>query len=300
MECKSILAVISCAAIWGVLWFGSAMAADIVYSETNIDPIPIVSQKPAVDGVNFKASAITGAIGGYTNNMFILSAATPMPYMTSFGAQLDMGIGSYRHSDVSAAAGLHLFWRDPESGLLGIYGDWGYLSPRHAGRMGAEASAYNGRWSLDAVAGVAFGQDVLTQFFDELDLSYYFTDNFRGSIGHRLITRGNVANVSFEYMFDSIPGWSVYGEAETGEDDYHAAWLGLRYSMQDPSKSLIQRNRQGDAPIRIPRNLASISRCGDIDGAENYHKSWNGFKTEYTSEICGSKDDLNEYDAKEY
>lgn len=280
----------------------AATAADIVYESPQVDlmdPTP-VAQQGAVDGINFKMSAVSGALGGYTNHMFIASVAAPMPFYSSFGVQLDLGFGQYRHDYTSAAAGLHLFYRDPNVGLLGIYGDWGYVNPEHGGRMGVEASLYNGRWTLDAFAGVQFGQHYDTEFVDEIDLSYYFTDNFRASVGHRLISRGHVANLSFEYMFDGIEGVSVYGEAETGEDNYHGAWIGLRYSFgQASGKTLIQRDRTADPLVRIPRNLASLTRCGDIDDPANYHKSWNGFETEYTNNICGSENDLRKYDAEE-
>ena len=254
-----------------------AVAADLVYKEPGInlvDPTPVASQKPAVDGLNFKFSALTGAIGGYSNHMIIGSVATPLPFFSNFGAQLDLGFGQYRHDYNSAAAALHIFYRDPDRGLVGIYGDWGYVNPEHAGRMGVEAALYNDRWSLDVFAGVQFGQHVLTEFVDEVDLGYYFTDNFKGSIGHRLISRGHVANVGFEYQPENAIGWSVYGEAEIGEDNYNGAWLGLRYAFgQAAGKSLIERDRQSDPIVRIPRNLASVTRCGHIANAADYYKS---------------------------
>ncbi|GIL02995.1 MAG: hypothetical protein BroJett030_28940 [Alphaproteobacteria bacterium] len=288
-------------AIAGVLIAGRpAAAADPDFDPKLIDPTPIAQQMPAVDGINFKASLVSGVVGGYANHMLVTSVATPMPYLNQFGAQLDLGIGNYRSDYTSAAAGLHLFWRDPAVGLIGIYGDWGYVNPEHAGRVGIEAALYSGQWSLDALAGVTFGQHVLTQFFDEIDLSYYFTEDFRGSIGHRLTTRGHVANVGFEYALASMSGWSLFGEAEAGEDDYYGAWIGLRYAFgASGQKSLIERDRQSDPIVRIPRNLASVTRCGDIPNPANYHKSWNGFKTEYTSNICGSRQDLADHGAVE-
>ena len=277
-----------------------ALAADAVTSIDMIDPTPVASQKPAVDGINFKIGATTGVIGGYSNHMLIASMAMPMPFLPSFGAQLDLGIGEYRNSYTSAAAGLHLFYRDPDTGMLGIYGDWGYVDNEHGGRAGIEAALYNGRWSLDVMAGVQFGQHYDTEFVDEVDLSYYFTDNFKGSIGHRLISPGHVANVGFEYMPDNLAGWSIYGEAEAGEDSYNGAWVGLRYSFGNSSAStLIERDRQADPIIRIPRNLASLTRCGDIANPADYHDSWNGFETTKTDNICGSKDDLDHYNAVE-
>lgn len=298
---SSISKALACFGVMAALASGgAAQAAD--YGSPILDPTPVAEQMPAVDGINFKAGFVSGVIGGYANHMFLASVATPFPYFDQFGAQLDLGIGNYRSDYISAAAGLHLFWRDPSIGLLGIYGDWGYVNPEHAGRMGFEAAIYNGPWTLEGVAGVTFGQHVLTQFFDEVDLAYYFTDNFKGSIGHRLTTRGNVGNISFEYMpeLGAMNGWSIYGEAEAGEDEYYGAWVGLRYSFgNSKANTLKERDRQADPTVRIPRNLASVTRCGDIQDPARYHKSWNGFATHYTKNLCGSKDDLNEYGAIE-
>jgi len=279
------------------------MAADIVYNEPSInmtDPTPVSQQRPAVDGVNFKAGFVTSMLGGYSNHMFVASVAAPVPFLSSFGVQLDGGIGQYRHEYMSGAAGLHIFYRDPDKGLLGIYGDYAYVNPEHAGRVGVEASLYKDRWTLDVFAGVQFGQHVLTRFVDEVDLSYYFTDNFKGTIGHRLISRGHVANIGFEFMPESSNGWSIYGEAEAGEDNYQGAFVGLRYAFgQGGAKTLIERDRTADPIVRIPRNLASVTRCGDIANPADWHNSWNGFEFEKTENLCASKDELNEYGAVE-
>lgn len=264
-----------------------------------IDPTPVAIQKPSVDGWNYKAGIVSGVIGGYSNHMFIGSVAAPMPLMPSLGVQLDLGIGMYRKDYTSAASGLHIFHRNPDNGLIGIYGDWGYVDNEHGGRVGVEFSKYQDRWSLDAMAGVQFGQHFLTEFVDEVDLSYYFTDNFKGSVGHRLISRGHVANIAFEYA-PSNNGWSIYGEAEIGEDDYDAAWAGVRYSFgSSAGKTLIERDRESGATVRIPRNLASLTRCGDIQDPADYHKSWNGFETSYTKNLCSNAGELTKYGAVE-
>lgn len=282
------MAAILLAGIVGVCC-GQAWAADYSSATPDIlDPTPIYSQQPAVDGINFKVSALTGVIGGYGNHMIIASAATPVPFFNRFGAQLDLGIGSYRSDYLSAAAGLHLFWRNPAMGMLGIYGDWGYVNPEHAGRVGIEASLYLDRWTVDIFAGKQFGQHVFTKFVDEVDLSYYFTDNLRGSVGHRLTSRGNVGNVGFEYMLGNSNGWSVFGEAETGEDDYHGAWLGLRYSFgSGGAKTLIERDRTADPVVRIPRNLASVTQCGDITP----HKPKTWWRSSM-SNLCASESEI--------
>lgn len=276
----------------------SADAPPIAASNTTlnmIDPTPVAIQKPSVDGLNFKTSVISGVIGGYSNHMFIASVALPIPFIPSLGVQLDLGIGRYRKDYTSAASGLHVFYRDPNSGLIGVYGDWGYVDNEHGGRVGLEFSSYQDRWSVDILAGVQFGQHFLTEFVDEVDVTYYFTDNFKGSIGHRLMSRGHVANVAVEYA-PTNNGWSVYGEAEIGEDDYDAVWGGLRYSFGSSSgKSLIERDRQSDPIVRIPRNLASLTQCGDT---ENGHESWTGLNTSTTINLCADKNTLRKYGAK--
>ena len=264
-------------------------AADPVYQNSpHLDSRPIYEQRPAVDGINFKVSALTGVVGGFANHMLVASVATPFPYFEQFGAQLDLGVGNYRHDYNSAAAGLHLFWRDPSLGMLGIYGDWAYVNPEHAGRVGVEAALYRGQWSLDVLAGVQFGQHVFTRFIDEVDLSYYFTENFKGSVGHRLTSRGHAANIGFEYMPEGYNGWSLYGEAEAGQDDYYGAWVGVRYSFgTGKANTLMERDRTADPVVRIPRNIASVTQCGILANS----KPQNWWRSEMTS-LCASADEI--------
>ncbi len=254
-----------------------ATAADL------LDPTPVAHQEeevqefnatmPAVDGVNFKFDLAGGAyqrnvLGTASNAMFVGSISTPIPYMESFGAQLDLGIGSYDGGFTSATAGLHLFWRDPNVGLAGIYGDWAYVNPEHGGRLAFEGAWYNGRYTVDVLLGIQFGQHYYTEFIDEVDLSYYFTDNFRGSVGHRLMSRGHVANIGFEYLMDSsvtgMDGISVFGEVEGGDDNYIGGWGGVRYSFGSGNwTTLIERDRRADPPLRGYRALSGVTQCGN-------------------------------------
>jgi len=253
-------------------------------AQSLLDPKPLAQQSfsedssaggASVDGYNFEFSVLGGffdrnVLGEASNAQFTTSFSAPLPYFESLGFQIDAGIGVYDGDFTSAAAGLHIFHRDPSVGLIGLYGDWGYTNPEHAGRVGIEAAVYNDRWSLDVLVAGQFGQHVFTEFVDEVDLSYYFTDNFRGSIGHRLTSRGHVGNVSFEHQLTDagLDGVSIFGEFEAGDDNYTAAWGGLRYATgtgASHSGSLIERDRQGSIQVRIPRNLASISQCGRLD-----------------------------------
>ena len=277
--------------------FGApANAADL------LDPTPVSQQfdenpQPAtsVDELNYKFSVLGGAfqrnvIGSASNAMFTASLASPIPYFERFGAQIDTAIGVYDGDFTSAAAGLHLFWRDPSTGMIGIYGDWAYVNPEHAGRVAGEFAIYNGRWSLDVLAGMQFGQHVFTEFIDEVDLSYYFTDNTRGSVGHRLTSRGSVGNISFEHLMtdQGYDGWSVFGEFEAGEDNYVAGWGGVRYALGSSTTTLIDRDRQSSVQVRIPRNIASVTQCGRLDTPIPA----TGLRGEIST-LCSDEDDIN-------
>lgn len=270
---------------------GAASAADI------LNPTPISQQQAAVDSMNFEFSLLGGSLqrnvlGSASNGMFTASVATPIPYLSeSFGAQIDLGAGIYDGDFTSAAAALHLFWRDPSVGALGIYGDWGYVDPEHAGRVGVEAAIYDGRWSLDIFAGMQFGQHVFSEFVDEVDLSYYATDNTRVSVGHRLTSRGHVGNLSFEHLIDngSMDGWSVFGEIEGGEDNYVGGFGGLRYALGSSASTLIERDRGSSLMVRIPRNLVSVSQCGTLDNP----RPATSLRSVMTS-LCASEDEIND------
>ncbi|MBL4600231.1 MAG: hypothetical protein JKY82_02470 [Rhizobiaceae bacterium] len=256
------------------------------FSAELFDSTPIAQQVNAVSGINFSTSLEGGVVDGKSNHMFIGSFTIPLG--SSFGTQVDLGVGSYDSDYSSAAAGLHIFWRDPGIGMFGIYGDYTYINPEHNGRVGFEGSLYHERFTVDVLIAARFGQHVYTTWFDEIDLAYYFTDNFRASIGHRGTSRGNVANISFEALNPNSSGWSVYGDAEIGEDDYSAAHFGVRYAFgSGADSSLIQRDRSSSVQIRIPRGLADISQCGAI--ASPKPKTW--WRSRLWA-LCASKDEL--------
>lgn len=274
----------------------NAQAADL------LDPTPVSQQvvsdpQPAtsVDALNFEFSVLGGAfernvIDTASTALFTASVASPIPFFENFGVQVDTALGVYDEDFTGAAAGLHLFYRDPSTGLIGIYGDWSYVNPEHAGRVGAELAIYNGRWSLDALLGVQFGQHVFTEFIDEVDLSYYFTDNTRGSIGHRITSRGDVGNISFEHLLtdQGFDGWSIFGEFEAGEDNYSAGWGGIRYAMGSTSTTLIDRDRGSSTQVRIPRNIASVTQCGRLDTPIPA----SGLRGEIST-LCASESEIN-------
>lgn len=247
----------------------------------------------AVDRLSFSASALTGEQGSHDNTMAIGSATFPVTSRAS--AQLDFGVGSYRHDYASYVAGARMFRRYGSSGGLGLYLDYANISPEHVGRFGLEGSYHLDRVSFDALVGFRTGTNVYTTGFDEIDVTYYFGDNLKGSVGHRGTSRGNVANVAFEYAPNALGGWTVFGEAEFGEDENHSAFAGMRYTLGGGRyPSLIERDRKGPMRVRVPRNIVDVTRCGHLP-----EKQSATFGLREMSVLCASEDELEDEGATE-
>jgi len=299
-------------AVLGTFVLGAALG--VSFAASIIDPKPLIYQaaddsnynqqasSAAVNGINFTYGVLGGALDGVGNGMGLISISTPMPYFSSFGIQGDLAYGLYdgNQATSSAAAALHIFWRNPGTGMIGIYGDWGYLSPVHSGRLGMETAYYNGQWTVEGLFAMEFGQNVYTKFVDEIDFSYYIDDNTKVSMGHRFIARGNVFNMGFEKQFGAYAGspWSIFGEAEAGEDDYYQVFAGIKATLgSGTATSMMGRDRGESVRIRIPRNLASVTQCANVDNPfpapkwlTNIHLITPGSMTET---LCASKKSLN-------
>ena len=158
----------------------NASAADL-YSKV---PLKEWKLQPAVDGLNAKLEAIGGSIANKA--VFGSQGAVSIPVGNAFGLQIDGAAGSFG-GQAFAATGVHGFWRDPSRGLVGIYAsytNWDRFGGLHVGRVGGEAAAYLGRWTIEGVAGVESGNsqtvavggvnqtfNIKTRFFDRAEVA---------------------------------------------------------------------------------------------------------------------------------
>ena len=256
----------------------------------------------AVDGFNFVKSKSVGTIEGAGTYLSMYTFSTALPYFSSFAIQGDIASGRYggTRADKNAAAALHICWRDPSVGMVGLYGDWGYLSPIHSGRLGVETAYYNGQRTFEGLFATEFGQNVYTKFVDEIDISYYLDDITKVSVGHRLTARGNAFNIGFEKDIGESFGsqLSFFSEVEMGDDDNYQAFAGIRASKGSAgAKTLMARDRSNIVRIRIPRNLASVTQCADLvtpfaapSWLTDIHLIKPGSETET---LCASNNELN-------
>jgi hypothetical protein len=258
---------------------GSANAADLYKAVPAVAPAPVLPSSQAVDGINgaFKLFG-GGADTRYANDggFFGATGILAVPLGPNFGTQIE-GTVIGQHGDAYLSLADHLFWRDPQKGLVGLYGavsHYNGLDGTTAWRAGAEAEAYYGRITLRGIAGAEHGNkgtvddgtfissfDLKTRFFDMVDVVYYPTDNWNVFAGHRYVGGKNALALGTEYLAWSNGGMAVglFAEGRIGEDKYKALWGGVKIHFGTKEKSLIRRDREDDPNTWEPDSLFGIS-----------------------------------------
>lgn len=220
---------------------------------------------PAVSGVNGKISVEGGLFDA--EGFGALSGSNSLPLGQSFGVQVDGSVGTLDEEFFGSAGG-HLFWRNPEYGLLGVYGSFTALDGVDAevSRIGVEAEYYWNQVTLKGVIGAEF-MDIdapinydETNLFAFSDVSFYAMDNLELSVGHRYTGEKHALALGVEYQLNQqvfASGVSLFAEGRIGEDEYQGAWAGVRMYLGD-DKTLIRRHREDDPTEWAEDNLFGI------------------------------------------
>jgi hypothetical protein len=251
-----------------------AMAADM--------RVPPPMPAPAVDGANWKLSGLGGTIANQSLAGGV--GAYTFPLQGPYGVQIDGGAGSLGGSGWATVAG-HLFWRDPSKALYGLYGSFTELDRFggvRAGHVAGEGELYLGRYTVQGLMGVEFGNSVSTsntgviqtgipfgqinttitnsqgfaiktRFFDQINLKYYLSDYFDAYVGHRYLGGKNAAAFGGEFSAPLGRGvlGSLFVEGRAGESAFHGIWGGVKLYFGPNDKSLIARHRTQDPAMLL-------------------------------------------------
>ncbi|MEM1421851.1 MAG: hypothetical protein AAF661_10120 [Pseudomonadota bacterium] len=248
---------------------------------------------PAVSTVNGKLAAGGGAISGDTSGFVEGSLSIPVGH--SYGVQID-GLGGVSDDDGFFGAGAHVFWRDPDTGLIGLFGsvtnaDFGEDYTHFVGAV--EGEYYAGRVSVEGFAGFEGGDDVESGFIGIGDLAYYPEDDLRLSIGARYIQEDFMGAAGAEYQINEIaPGVSLFAEGRAGDDDNWQAVGGIRIHLGADDKTLIRRHREDDPKNRQREFLLEVDST-DKRSASPSEESGN------ESDETGNESDENGYESDE-
>jgi hypothetical protein len=297
------------------MFYGAVGATFMSMSAYASDPVPYLtmpatSYAPAVDGFNGKVETF----GGVISNRSIAGqqGALSVPLAGPLGLQIDSAFGSLENRGFGNIAG-HLFWRNPSQGLIGIYTShtlWDQFGGAYVGQVAGEAEYYFGRFTFQGIAGVEYGNsasstvsttsivapgpfgapgvittstmtsmfDVRTRFFDQINLKYYFTDNWDGYIGHRYLGGKNALALGSEYAIPLGSRFQVsaFVEARVGESNFNGVWGGLKFYFGQKDKPLIARQRQDDPNIWSADSLFSILNSQSSSGSSSSTQFCNG------------------------
>jgi hypothetical protein len=186
---------------------------------------------------------------------------------------------------------------------------WDQFGGAYVGQFAGEAEYYFGRFTFQGIAGVEYGNsasstvsttsivapfgpfpgvvttstltsmfDVRTRFFDQINLKYYFTDNWDGYIGHRYLGGKNALALGSEYAIPLASRFQVsaFVEGRVGEGNFNGVWGGLKFYFGQKDKPLIARQRQDDPNIWSADSLFSILNSQSSSGSSSSTQFCNG------------------------
>jgi len=218
-----------------------------------------------------------------------LEASLALPVGDSLGVQID-GFLHDRDTDGPVSRkqiyglGGHVFSRDPDTGLFGIYA--GFVEQEDAfltsQSIALEAEFYLDNMSLEFLAGAdvleiddgLFSTSATETFFaGEAVAAFYPNENLRlyGGVAHNFEETRALAGVEWQ-VSDDLQAPTLFAKAELGED-FTSVAAGISFFFWGDNKSLIRRHREDGVQNRLQDNLAAADRCGQQIVVESFFRA---------------------------
>lgn len=246
---------------------------------------------PAVSDINSKLE-VSGFFYEDADPLGAIAGAITFPLSHSFGLQIDAA-GALNADSMIVGAGAHLFWRDPATGLIGLYGSVSHadfdavsgttffvgnggggftgtpltgaaLSDLTTARIAAEVEYYMDRWSFEGTGGVVLTDGGGTSidgatFSASATLAYYVTDDLRADIGWEHGVGGHVGRFGVEWQTASTGsvGWAGFAQGSYAEGGVLSGQLGMRLYW-GASRPLVERHRRDDPPIYLINEFGQV------------------------------------------
>ncbi len=220
-----------------------------------------LAEGPAVSAINGKVEGFGGSAGGDGSGGGAVSLSLPIPKLKQFGLQLD-GLGGEINNLETAAGGLHLFWRDPEKGLLGATYSYTDFETGEMHRAGGEAEYYWGDFTFAAHGGWQGSDNIPDNAWGGASVSAYITEYFMLQAGVQHAWDNSIGFVEAEWQpaVDAAPGFSVFANVAGADNDYEHALFGVRYYF-GADKSLMKRHREDDPANNLFSGSSIVSHA---------------------------------------
>lgn len=204
------------------------------------------AEAPAVAEPNLKVSGQFGQV--IDDYSWQVQGQFTAPLGETLGLAIEAGGGAVDGHDAYGVAG-HLFMRDPDSYLIGVFGGYAESSDFavDVARAGIEGEFYLSSLTIAGTAGYQFSSAIGDGAFGSLDIRWYVTNNFYLSGGGMIEDDRAYGRIGTEWQpgFAALPGLAFNAQGVWGEDDYHSIMGGLTYYFGVPA-SLKDRHRKYD------------------------------------------------------
>ncbi|MCU0785313.1 MAG: hypothetical protein MUF81_14920 [Verrucomicrobia bacterium] len=221
---------------------------------------------PAVEEVNAKIGYAGGNMNSSEGHNF--DGSVTFPVSRQFGFQADALYSRIANQDFYGGAG-HLFWRNPDIGLVGLAGGYLGRSGVDTFQVGAEGEYYLGSFTFGLFAGVGsisyanaapFIDTNPTRFVGQISADYYVLDELRLGVSYTTAFHNNLVKGEAEYQ-TPIRGLALTAEVTAGDHGYDDWLLGVRYYFGS-NKSLRDRHRRDDPRSLMPQILQGLGVYG--------------------------------------
>lgn len=215
----------------------------------------------AVSSVTGKAELLSGNVNGAAIGTSALSVAFPL--WNNLGMQVNAMAGGLDHDQIHGA-GANLFFRKPETGMLGISSSYAKNDELDVKRVGFEGELFIKRVTLTNYIGVQSGDVEEKGSFDKdagyilASLSCYPTDNLKLSAGASSSDGENRVFTEVEYL-TPVNGLALYVDTANGSNDYDYVAGGMRIYF-DSGKTLIQRHREDTTAVSLQNSVTELIR----------------------------------------
>lgn len=233
------------AAIAAVLGFGATAAA---------------AKEPAVSQINLKVVGEAGSTND--QSAWVAGGGLTAPLGESWGIQVEAGASGVDGDTTTGVAG-HIFTRDPDKYLLGIFAAYAAEDrfDLEATRIGAEAELYLDQVSILAKAGYQFSGKSDDSFVGSVELKWYVSENFALSGGASTSEQTTIGHAGVEWQpgFSALPGLAFRVDGRFGEDDFDSVLGGITYYF-GADASLKDRHRKQDPDLALIELFKSIEQ----------------------------------------
>ena len=189
-----------------------------------------VTTAMAGDGSN--GSANTGSIAisaaSLNDGNSIAAAGSFTTSMKRFNFQADGVAAKYNANDIWHF-GLHAFWRNPDTALLGVVGSTTDVSATKTYRYGIEGEYYLNSLTFAATVGRQNGGARRSEWAG-VDIRWYPFDDLMLAVGGSAISDERAGRLGFEWQapFESAASVSLFGGVSAGKHGYSYVGAGIR------------------------------------------------------------------------